>query len=79
MQACARLGITHSVVFAAFSAKSVQERVVDTGATLVIAADEQMHGGKAIPLKAAIDEAFRDGRLRRRAQGHRLPRAPTTR
>ncbi|MCK6430566.1 MAG: AMP-binding protein, partial [Burkholderiaceae bacterium] len=58
MQACARLGITHSVVFGGFSAKSVQERVVDAGATLVITADEQMRGGKAIPLKPAIDEAF---------------------
>ena len=61
MQACARLGITHSVVFGGFSAKSVQERVIDAGATLVIAADEQMRGGKTIPLKAAIDEAFAMG------------------
>jgi len=61
MQACARLGITHSVVFGGFSAKSVQERVVDAGATLVIAADEQMRGGKAIALKPAIDEAFTMG------------------
>jgi acetyl-CoA synthetase len=58
MQACARLGITHSVVFGGFSAKSVQERIVDAGATLVITADEQMRGGKAIALKPAIDEAF---------------------
>jgi acetyl-CoA synthetase len=58
MQACARLGITHSVVFGGFSAKSVQERIVDAGATLVITADEQMRGGKAIPLKPAIEEAF---------------------
>ena len=61
MQACARLGITHSVVFGGFSAKSVQERIVDAGATLVIAADEQMRGGKAIALKPAIDEAFSMG------------------
>jgi acetyl-CoA synthetase len=61
MQACARLGITHSVVFGGFSAKSVQERVIDAGATLVIAADEQMRGGKAIALKPAIDEAFSMG------------------
>jgi acetyl-CoA synthetase len=61
MQACARLGITHSVVFGGFSAKSVQERIVDAGATLVIAADEQMRGGKAIALKPAIDEAFTMG------------------
>jgi acetyl-CoA synthetase len=58
MQACARLGVTHSVVFGGFSAKSLQERIVDVGATLVIAADEQMRGGKAIALKPAIDEAF---------------------
>jgi acetyl-CoA synthetase len=61
MQACARLGITHSVVFGGFSAKSVQERIVDAGATLVLAADEQMRGGKAIALKPAIDEAFAMG------------------
>jgi acetyl-CoA synthetase len=58
MQACARLGITHSVVFGGFSAKSVQERVIDAGATLLITADEQMRGGKPIALKVAIDEAF---------------------
>jgi len=61
MQACARLGITHSVVFGGFSAKSVQERIVDAGATLVIAADEQMRGGKAIALKPAIDDAIAMG------------------
>jgi acetyl-CoA synthetase len=58
MQACARLGITHSVVFGGFSAKSLQERIVDAGATLVIAADGQYRGGKALPLKTAVDEAF---------------------
>ena len=61
MQACARLGIIHSVVFGGFSAKSLQERIVDIGATLVIAADEQMRGGKAITLKPAVDEAFTMG------------------
>jgi acetyl-CoA synthetase len=58
MQACARLGLIHSVVFGGFSAKSVHERVVDVGASLVICADEQMRGGKAIALKPAIDEAL---------------------
>jgi len=58
MQACARLGIIHSVVFGGFSAKSLQERIQDAGATLVIAADEQVRGGKTIPLKPAVDEAF---------------------
>ncbi len=58
MQACARLGLIHSVVFGGFSAKSIQERIIDAGASLVITADEQMRGGKRIPLKAAVDEAF---------------------
>jgi acetyl-CoA synthetase len=61
MQACARLGIIHSVVFGGFSAKSVQERIVDVGASLVICADEQMRGGKPIPLKPACDEALAMG------------------
>jgi acetyl-CoA synthetase len=58
MQACARLGVIHSVVFGGFSAKSVHERIVDVGASLVICADEQMRGGKPIALKPAIDEAL---------------------
>jgi acetyl-CoA synthetase len=58
MQACVRLGVTHSVVFGGFSAKSLQERIVDVGASLVITADEQVRGGKTIPLKPAVEEAF---------------------
>jgi acetyl-CoA synthetase len=61
MQACARIGATHSVVFGGFSAKSVQERIVDAGAIAVITADGQMRGGKEIPLKPAVDEAFSMG------------------
>jgi acetyl-CoA synthetase len=58
MQACARIAATHSVVFGGFSAKSVQERIIDAGAVALITADGQMRGGKEIPLKPAIDEAF---------------------
>jgi acetyl-CoA synthetase len=58
MQACARIGATHSVVFGGFSAKSVQERIIDAGAVAVITADEQMRGGKALPIKAIVDEAI---------------------
>ncbi|HWJ93377.1 MAG TPA: acetate--CoA ligase [Telluria sp.] len=58
MQACARIGATHSVVFGGFSAKSLQERIIDAGAVAVITADEQMRGGKALPLKAIVDEAL---------------------
>jgi acetyl-CoA synthetase len=58
MQACARIGATHSVVFGGFSAKSLQERIVDAGAVAVITADGQLRGGREIPLKPAVDEAF---------------------
>jgi acetyl-CoA synthetase len=58
MQACARIGATHSVVFGGFSAKSLHERIVDAGAVAVITADEQMRGGKPLPLKRVVDEAL---------------------
>ena len=46
MQACARIGATHSVVFGGFSAKALQERIVDVGAVAVITCNYQMRGGK---------------------------------
>lgn len=58
MQACARLGLIHSVVFGGFSSKSLQERIQDTGARVVITADGQFRGGKDLPLKSAVDEAL---------------------
>ncbi len=61
MQACARIGATHSVVFGGFSAKSVQERIMDGKARLVITADGQYRGGKAMPLKPTVDEALAMG------------------
>ncbi|HEX5486371.1 MAG TPA: acetate--CoA ligase [Limnobacter sp.] len=61
MQACARIGATHSVVFGGFSAKSLQERIVDVGACAVFTADQQVRGGKQLPLKNIVDEAFAMG------------------
>lgn len=58
MQACARIGATHSVVFGGFSAKAVQERIVDVGASLVVTSNYQMRGGKELPLKAIVDDAI---------------------
>ncbi|WP_370689545.1 acetate--CoA ligase [Paraburkholderia fungorum] len=58
MLACARIGAPHSVVFGGFSAKSLHERIVDVGACAVITADEQVRGGKTLPLKTIVDEAL---------------------
>jgi acetyl-CoA synthetase len=58
MQACARIGATHSVVFGGFSAQSLRDRIEDAGAVMVITADEQMRGGKALGLKSIVDEAL---------------------
>ncbi|WP_310446763.1 acetate--CoA ligase [Thiobacillus sp.] len=61
MQACARIGAIHSVVFGGFSAKSLFERIEDARAKVVITADEGMRGGKAVALKRAVDEALTMG------------------
>ncbi|MEU1998487.1 acetate--CoA ligase, partial [Nocardia gamkensis] len=58
MLACARLGLTHSVVFAGFSPTALRQRVDDARARLVITTDGQWRRGKAAPLKEAVDEAL---------------------
>ncbi|MDR6861312.1 acetate--CoA ligase [Variovorax guangxiensis] len=58
MQACARIGATHSVVFGGFSAQSLRDRIQDVGAVMVITADEQLRGGRQLPLKAIVDDAI---------------------
>ena len=61
MQACARIGAIHSVVFGGFSAESLKDRIEDTGAKLVITADGGHRGGKIIELKATTDDALNKG------------------
>ncbi|MGV9666442.1 acetate--CoA ligase [Nocardia niigatensis] len=61
MLACARLGLTHSVVFAGFSPSALRQRVDDAAAKLVITTDGQWRRGKPAPLKTAVDEALAEG------------------
>lgn len=61
MQACARIGAIHSVVFGGFSAKSLHERIIDAQACAVITADAQMRGGKLMPLKSIVDDTLAMG------------------
>ncbi|MGQ0586014.1 MAG: acetate--CoA ligase [Gammaproteobacteria bacterium] len=61
MQACARIGAVHSVVFGGFSAQSLKDRIEDAGARLLITADGAHRGGNIVELKKAADEALTGG------------------
>ena len=61
MQACARIGAIHSVVFGGFSALSLRDRIEDAGRDVVITADGGWRGGKIVELKAAADKALSPG------------------
>ncbi|HKJ71515.1 MAG TPA: AMP-binding protein, partial [Gammaproteobacteria bacterium] len=61
MQACARIGATHSVVFGGFSAEALKDRIEDAGAKVVLTADGGIRGGKTIDLKKNVDRALDEG------------------
>jgi acetyl-CoA synthetase len=61
MQACARIGAVHSVVFGGFSANAVKDRIEDAGAKLVVTADGGWRGGHVVELKRAVDKALAEG------------------
>ncbi|MEC9375631.1 MAG: acetate--CoA ligase [Pseudomonadota bacterium] len=61
MQACARIGAVHSVVFGGFSANALRDRIIDAGAKMLITADGGYRGGQIIELKKAADKALLSG------------------
>ncbi len=61
MQACARIGAIHSVVFGGFSSEALKDRVEDTAAKIVITADGGHRGGKVVELKKTTDQALSKG------------------
>ena len=61
MLACTRLGLVHSVVFGGFSAESIRDRVIDSGAVAIITADGGYRRGTVVPLKANVDAALAGG------------------
>ncbi|WP_408744635.1 acetate--CoA ligase [Acetobacter fabarum] len=58
MLACARIGAIHVVLFGGFSAEGLAERLMDSGAVVVITADVARRGAKSIPSKVTMDEAL---------------------
>jgi acetyl-CoA synthetase len=58
MLACTRIGAVHSVVFAGFSPEALKDRILDSGAKVVITADESVRGGKTVALKNNVDKAL---------------------
>ena len=59
MLACARIGAMHSVVFGGFSAESIKDRVLDSGATLIVTSDGGYRRGAVVPLKKNVDDALK--------------------
>ena len=61
MLACTRIGAVHSVVFGAFSADSLRDRINDSSCKLLVTQDTGFRGAKNdIPMKANADAALRD-------------------
>ena len=60
MLACTRIGAIHTVVFGGFSPEALSGRIIDSNAKLVVTADEGVRGGRAVPLKANVDQALKN-------------------
>ncbi|MGN4982734.1 acetate--CoA ligase [Aeromonas dhakensis] len=58
MLACTRIGAVHSIVFGGFSPEALAGRIIDSGSTIVVTADEGLRGGRPVPLKKNVDEAL---------------------
>jgi len=61
MQACARIGAIHSVVFGGFSATALRDRIIDCEAKAVVTADGGTRGGKVLATKNGVDDALSSG------------------
>ncbi|SMB94984.1 acetate--CoA ligase [Deinococcus hopiensis] len=57
IHACYRIGAIYSVIFAGFSASAVRDRLEDARPRVVVCTDATLRRGKAVPLKATLDEA----------------------
>jgi acetyl-CoA synthetase len=60
MLACARIGAVHTVVFSAFSSTSLQTRLIDSEAKILITADGYYRNGGLVNLKNNADEGIKN-------------------
>lgn len=58
MLACARIGVTHTVIFGGFSAEAIRDRVNDGKCKMIVTADGGYRRGSEIKLKDVVDEAL---------------------
>ena len=58
MLACSRIGAIHGIVFGGFSADALRDRIVNSGAKLLVVCDGTFRGNKAVPAKTIADEAL---------------------
>ena len=58
VHACFRIGAIYNIVFSGFSAQALADRIVDTGARVVVTADETFRRGRVVPLKATLDSVL---------------------
>ncbi|MDG7054854.1 MAG: AMP-binding protein [Nitrososphaerota archaeon] len=60
MLACARIGVTHTVVFSGFSSKALKDRIDDSKSKIVITADGGYRRGSVVKLKSVVDDAIQE-------------------
>lgn len=60
MLACSRIGAVHTVVFSGFSAKSLAERINDSGSQILVAANMGYRRGNRIDLAQTISDAINE-------------------
>ncbi len=60
MLACARVGVTHSVIFGGFSSAAIRDRVQDAECKAIFTADIGPRKGQVLKLKETVAEAVKD-------------------
>lgn len=61
MQACARIGAVHSVVYAGMGEGALKKRIDDSGAKVLVCTDVTYRRGKTVALKPIVDAAIAEG------------------